>query len=115
MNKANAEGWKQQRSNVESKALARAEQKTAEAAADNATLAQDIKHRLLERLKRIEAKYPVDATEVRQQKDGKTLVYKLRDLTAAYKDLTDDMPKVEGDKNAPIYELLEKLDGECNV
>lgn len=115
MKKANAEGWAALREKADSKSAAIAQQKTAEAAADNATLAQDIKHRLLERLKRTEAKFPVDATEVRQQKDGKTLVYKLRDLTAAYKDLTDDMPKVEGDKNAPIYELLDKLDGECNV
>lgn len=79
-------------------------QKTAEAAADNATLAEDIKNRLLNRLKRIEAKYPQDATEVRQQKDGKTMVYKLTDLTRAYKELTDDMPKAQ----AP-NELLQSL------
>ena len=87
----------------------------ANAAADNATLAQGIKHRLLERLKRIEEKYPLDATEVRTRNGNSTAIFRLRDLTAAYKDLTEDMPKIEENKNAPIYELLEKLDGECNV
>lgn len=89
MNKANAEGWKKQRSVVESKALARAEQKTADAAANNAVLAQEVHHKLLARLDRTIDKFPLDATEVRQQKDGKTLVYKLTDITRAYRDLMD--------------------------
>lgn len=109
MKKANAEGWAALREKADSKSAAIAQQKTAEAAAYNATLAQDIKRRLLERLKRTEAKFPVDATEVRQQKDGKTLVYKLRDLTAAYKDLTEDMPKAQAadiEDLSPLAELL---------
>ena len=90
-------------------------ERTAEKAADNAVIAADIKKALLMRLKRIEAKYPLDATEVRTRKGDSTAIFRLRDLTAAYKDLTEDMPKGEGDKNAPIYELLNKLDGECDV
>lgn len=90
-------------------------ERTADKAADNAVIAADIKKALLMRLKRIEQKYPLDATEVRTRKGDSTAIFRLRDLTAAYKDLTEDMPKGEGDKNAPIYELLSKLDGECDV
>lgn len=92
MNKANVEGWKAQRSRVESKAIAKAEQKAVDAAAANAALIQEIQREILEKIKKIIDRYPIDATEIRQQKDGKTLVYKLRDLTAALKDLTSDTP-----------------------
>lgn len=109
------ECWDEQRERTVNAARTLAIERTAEAAAGNATLAQDIKHRLLERLKRVEAKYPIDATEVRTKMGNSVAVYRIRDLTAAYKDLTDDMPKAEEDRNGPIYELLEKLDGECNV
>lgn len=111
MNKANAEGWKQLRSNVESKALAAAEQRTAEAAASNAATAQRIKAKLLARLeKEIDALPDYIGSEMHQDvanitydrdKNGKTIGrmtkrtdggkrYKLTDLTRAYKDLVDD-------------------------
>lgn len=109
MKKANAEGWATLRRDADSKSVAIAQQKTAEAAADNATLAQDIKHRLLERLRRIEAKYPLDATEVRTRNGNSTAIFRLRDLTAAYKDLTDDMPKADAadiEDLSPLAELL---------
>lgn len=79
-------------------------ERTADKVADNATLAADIKRRLLERLKRIESKYPMDATEVRQKKGDAQAVFRIRDLTAAYKDLTGDMPAAQ----AP-NELLQSL------
>lgn len=85
------------------------QQKTAEAAADNVVIAREIQRDLLERLKRISMKYPQDATEVRQQKNGKTMVYKLRDLTAAYKDLTGDIHTgeiAEVEDLSPLVELL---------
>lgn len=104
MKKANAEGWASLRRDADSKSVAIAQQKTAEAAADNATLAADIKHRLLERLRRIEEKYPFDATEVRNRKGDSTAVFRIRDLTAAYKDLTDDLPKAQA-----ANELLQSL------
>jgi hypothetical protein len=113
--RAKAENWERDRETARDKAATKSIQRAANAAADNATLAQDIKHRLLVRLKRIEEKYPLDATEVRTRNGNSTAIFRLRDLTAAYKDLTEDMPKIEENKNAPIYELLEKLDGECNV
>lgn len=113
MKKANAEGWHQLRTKAESRSTAQAQQKTAEAAADNAVIAADIKKRLLLRLKRIEEKYPFDATEIRTHDGKSTVTFRIRDLTAAYKDLTDDIQSIGTDKNAPIYELLRKLDGEC--
>ena len=107
--RANAEKWTEQRDGVYNVATTAIQQKTAEAAADNATLAADIKHRLLERLKRIEAKYPLDATEVRRRNGNSTAIFRLRDLTAAYKDLTEDMPKSSAadiEDLTPLAELL---------
>lgn len=115
MQKANREGWKKDRDKAVSKGIAKSQQKSADAIANNAKLAADIKKRLLLRLQRIEEKYPLDATEVRTKKGDSMAIFRLRDLTAAYKDLTEDLTGVNGDKNAPIYELLKRLDDECGV
>ena len=118
--RAKKEDWPGLRTQAEHKASTEATLKTAEAAADNAVIAADIKKRLLLRLSRIEQKYPFDATEIRTQikdNNGKnsTAVYRIRDLTAAYKDLTEDLPKGDNNKNAPIYDLLRRLDDECSI
>ena len=115
LDRANKEGWKALRNQATSKTITEAQQRTADVAADNATIAADIKTALLLRLQRIEAKYPFDATEVRTNEGKSTVTFRLRDLTAAYKDLTEDIPADGPDKNAPIYDLLRKLDGECDV
>lgn len=104
MKKANTEGWHKMRQKAESKSTAQAQQKTAEAAADNAVIAADMKKRLLLRLQRIEQKYPFDATEIRTQEGKNTVTFRLRDLTAAYKDLTADMATGTGNN-----ELLQSL------
>jgi hypothetical protein len=111
--RAKKEDWPGLRTQAEHKARTEATQKVAEAASDNAVIAADIKKRLLLRLKRIEEKYPFDATEIRTHEGKSTVTFRIRDLTAAYKDLTDDIQSIGTDKNAPIYELLRKLDGEC--
>ena len=113
--RAKKEDWPGLRTQAEHKAITEATQKTAVASADNAVLAADIKRRLLLRLQRIEAKYPFDATEVRTSEGKNTVIFRLRDLTAAYKDLTGDIAQPEADKNAPVYELLRRLDDECGV
>ena len=115
LRRANREHWKQDREKASEKAAIKVQQKTAEMVANNATIAADLKKRLLLRLKRIEEKYPVDATEVRINDSGITQVFRIRDLTSAYKDLTEDIPKPEEDKNAPIREILKKLDIEADV
>ena len=103
--RAKKEDWPWLRTQAEHKAATEATQKTAEAAANNATLAEDIKRRLLLRLSRIEEKYPLDATEVRTRVGNSTAIYRIRDLTAAYKELTEDMQT----GNKANNELLEAL------
>lgn len=102
-----AEGWVDMREAAQSKSIAKAEQKTAEAAADNATIAQDIKKKLLLRLQRIEEKYPLDATEVRTRQGNSTAIFRIRDLTAAYKDLTEDMQLTQNAANDLLQSLIE--------
>ena len=115
LRRANREHWKQDREKASEKAAIKVQQKTAEMVANNATIAADLKKRLLLRLQRIESSYPEDATEVRMNDSGVTKVFRIRDLTSAYKDLTEDIPKPEEDKNAPIREILKKLDLEADV
>ena len=78
-------------------------------------MAADIKRALLLRLQRIEAKYPFDATEIKTHEGKNTVVFRIRDLTAAYKDLAGDVTAAGADANAPVVELLRRLDGECGV
>ena len=107
MKKANAEGWHDLRSAADSKSTAEAQQRTADAVADNAVLAERIKKKMLLRLERIEAKYPLDATEVRTKQGNSMAIFKLRDLTGAWRDLTDDMPKDNSANNALLQSLLD--------
>lgn len=102
--RAKKEGWPALRTQAEHRATTEATQRTADAAADNAVIAADVKRSLLLRLQRIERKYPFDATEVRTQEGKNTVVFKLRDLTAAYKDLT------EGKASETENSALDKLD-----
>lgn len=115
MKKANAQGWNKLRKEADSKSALKAQQKTANAAADNAVIAEDLKKRLLLRISRIEAKYPFDATEIRTRQGENTVIFRLRDLTAAYKDLTEDIAGTTVDKNAPIFDLIRRLDNECGI
>ena len=101
---AKQDNWQTLRTNAANESRTKAIQKTADAAADNAIIATAIKKSLLLRLQRIERKYPFDATEVRTKQGSNYVVFRLRDLTAAYKDLTEDMPK-EADTTT-----LDKLD-----
>ena len=108
--KAEAEGWYALKKSAIREAGVKAAQKTAEAASDNALTAARIKAKLLDRLEAL-TDVVLGATEERSY-DGDNLVAinRLRDLTAAYKDLTGDMPKGEvgGDVEdlSPLVELL---------
>ena len=106
LKKANRERWKDDREKAGNKAAIKAQQKTAEAAADNAVIAERLKKRLLLRLERIEEKYPFDATEVRTRKGDSTAIYRLRDLTGAYKDIAGDIHITSGDDD-PLVKMLE--------
>lgn len=114
--RANIEKWAEQRNGVYNVATMAIQQKTAEAAADNAVIAHEIQRDLLERLQRISMKYPQDATEVRQQKDGKTMVYKFTDLTRAYHDLMGGMDvnvNVNMQRLDALNEAFEALKGDA--
>ena len=110
--RAKKEDWPNLRTQAEHNANTVATQRVAEAAADNATIAADVKKRLLLRLQRIEEKYPFDATEVRTKQGANQVIFKIRDLTAAYKDLTEDIQNTNGEENRllkSLYELEKKL------
>lgn len=92
-----------------SKSIAKAEQKIADAVSENATIAQDLKTALLKRLQRIEEKFPADATEVRTKDGGVIAIYRIKDLTAAYRDLTGDILKVSAQDTEDLSPLVELL------
>ena len=100
------EGRKNAQTKIEQKVVKEAEKK----AADNATLAADIKRKGLLILDRMMDEFEtVKGTEHRDY-TGRNLtdIKRLRDLTAAYKDLTDDMAKPETEGN-PILNSLFRL------
>ena len=99
------ENWVALREKAVQEVGTRSAQKIADAVADNATIAAELKKKLLLRLQRIEKAYPLDATEVRSRAGGSTAIFRIRDLTAAYKDLTEDLQTGSNATN----ELLESL------
>lgn len=105
LRRANREGWATHREEVYNETATVVQQRTAEAAANNATLAQDFRKRLLLRLMRIEEKYPFDATEVRTHEGKSTVVFRIKDLTAAFRDITEGLNMTDETGN----ELLESL------
>ena len=105
--RAKNEKWPELRTQAEHKAAIKAAQKTAEAAADNATIAAAIKQTLLLRLQRIAEKYPGDATEIRRKEGAAFCIYRFKDLTDAYKDLTNDMPNTGSAANELLQSLID--------
>lgn len=102
--RANREKWGSEREKARIIMAQNAVRETADAVAENAAIAARIKEKLLKKLeKEIDALPDLIGSETRNSiteqssgHDGKkarevTKSYKLRDLTAAYKDLTDDM------------------------
>ena len=117
------EGWVKLAEEVRIKTLSRSVQKSAEAAADNAAIAARIRTKLLRKLEREIDNLPDSmgsetantARENIYSQDGKRItsvkesgrVYKLRDLAAAYKDLTGDMVQTEQTGNELLQSLLD--------
>ena len=120
---ATAEGWPKLRQEAQDKATAKSIQKTAEIASDNATIAARIRTKLLRKLEReIDALPDMLGSETRNSvtenefsQDGRRIQkvkeaaksYRLRDLAAAYKDLTADMAMPEQAGNELLQSLLE--------
>ena len=104
--KARKECWADAKKQARDKATTVAIQKTANTIIDCTEVAEEMKLRLLLRLKLIEEKYPFNATEIRSKVNGNTVIFRLRDLTAAYKDITENMPKEE---DTSTMEKLDKM------
>ena len=102
---------------VTSQAAVDTAKKTAE---DNAAKAARIKSKLLTRLEKeidnlpdlVGSEASINEVQWNKDKNGnkvrteRTLARKLKDLTSAYKDLTDDMPK---ERNNPALERLDQM------
>ena len=104
--RSSAEGWTAARDEAKAEIQRQVVKKTAEAVADNATLAEQIKRKGLETLDRLFDEFAKITSSEHRDYEGMKLVdiKRLRDLTAAYRDLTEDMPKAEN------VDTLEKLD-----
>lgn len=113
--RASREKWQKNADAARNNAVTKAVQETASTAAENATIAAEVQRRLLLRLKRTEARFPMDATEIKATEGGKTVIYRLRDLTSAYKDLAENITPSSADellKSARA--LLEGVDSAIN-
>ena len=116
MARANREHWKQERDKVISKAQAQIQQKAASAIADNAVLAQRLKSKLLKKLEKEIDNLPdkmgseTSGSKVEYGKNEKgrkikivsSQTWKLRELTAAYRDLVSDMDISNSDEKVSI-------------
>lgn len=99
--KAQKEGWPEEKEQLANAVRTKTIEKTASSAAAFAARSQKFREKMLSRLERIADKYPYDATEVRVVENGRTVVYRLRDLAAAYKDLVGELPKTEEGDGVP--------------
>ena len=108
MRRANREGWNKKRETAESKAMAKTEQKTAEAVADNAVLLERIKTKLLQRLDEMVDTFPTKAQEMKLKDKGIETVYRMRDIAAVYAALEEKTIKANVDIEdlSPLTELL---------
>jgi len=121
MQRANREHWKQDRDKATSKAIAKTQQKVADAICDNVTIAARIRTKLLQRLEKEIDRLPEkigsesinNIVEYGKTKKGNrqrkevSIGYKLKDLAAAYKDLTADMVQTEQTGNELLQSLLD--------
>ena len=119
--KANKEHWKQDRDEAVRKGIEKGQQRAADAIADNATIAARIRTKLLQKLEHEIDQLPekigseTNGTVIEEGKSGrgnkqktiKSQVYKLRDLTAAFKDLTDDMQMAQSESNPLLQSLFD--------
>lgn len=118
---AESKGWAKERAQIGEKVVAESAKKVAEETSENAVIAARIKRKLLLRLEHEIDKLPEDSIgseasvnivewgkndKGNKVRTERAKVNKLKDLTGAYKDLTDDMPK---DKENPALERLDQM------
>ena len=103
------EQWTKKRRDAEEKAIEKVSQKTAEKVADNATLLQDIKTKLLQKLSDMVDAYPdANAAEIKHKTKSTEIIYRMRDIAAVYAALEDKSARVSIDLEdlSPLGELL---------
>lgn len=102
------EGWTAERNRAKEKVAEKVIQKTAEKAADNATLAADIKRKGLLLLNRLFDEFANQKSTEHRDYDGDNVtdIKRLRDLTSAFKDLTEDL-QTASNGNELLRSLLE--------
>lgn len=130
--KANKEGWAKDRERAYKKSIEKVQQKTAETVANNAVTAMRIRQKLLSRLeKEIDALPAYIGTNVHnnassiEYEAGKAkrptkqkdyyIEYKLRDLTSAWKDLTEGLIITEENPNEEDSGFTEALKGTASA
>lgn len=117
--RAKSEGWTALRDEAEHKARTESIQKTAEAAADNAAIAQRIRAKLLKKLESeidalpdnlgSESAKEVSRMDGTGRRESLYKRWRLRDLTAAYKDLTADMDLTGDLSDDPLEAYMEGM------
>lgn len=125
ISRAKAESWTEVRDKARNEITEKSLQKVANAAATNAVIAQRIREKLLLRLEReIDAlpdsigtnkrkavtEYEYDGKRPKKQKDIAT-EYKLKDLTSAWKDLTEGLVIAEKTEETADDGFLDALKG----
>lgn len=76
----------------------------------NTQIATRLRRKLLMQIERVADRIPDEAvTEIKSQDDGKVLMFKLRDLTAAYKDLANELLRSEDEDIEDLSPLEEML------
>jgi hypothetical protein len=102
------EKWTEARNNAKTEVEKNVIQKTADLAADNATVAAGIKRKALMILDRLFDEYAKYAsTEHQEFGPGSKDISRLRDLTAAYKDLTGDLATNSNGTNELLQSLID--------
>lgn len=121
--KAQKENWPKQRERIKNAVETKTIERTANAAAENAVRLQEARAVAIAKVKAaLEAMPEGSGSHVRRQiNDGKTglpitMDYDLPALVQALAKLTEETTRATSeDKNAPVYELLRRLDGESGV
>lgn len=107
--RAQREKWTEKRKRADGKAVEKVAEKTAEIVADNATLCEQIKTKILRKLDEMVDAYPTNGAEVKRKESGALVTYRMKDLAAVYESLSDKIPAgmaVDMEDLAPLAELL---------
>ena len=102
------EEWSKAREQAKIKITENVVNKTADMAADNASIAAGIKRKALILLDKLLDDYMgLSVTEHQSFGPGSKEIRRLRDLTAAYKDLTGDIPTSSNSTNELLQSLID--------